>query len=150
MLQYCEKGVGQHTALHESLGCSIWEQDGVWVTDGDVVAVQVFLDAYQADPLEFLPEINRRCEEAIAQLKAGYPESEILSWAKQEQEARSGGGPMLTALALARGVPLSVLCERIIHKADSFAALSGRIIGIRQSLEDRIVAGEVGVTWPDA
>lgn len=48
--------------------------------------------------------------------------------------------PLLSALAQARGIPLSELVERVLAKADAFAVASGSIIGQRQALEDRLDA----------
>lgn len=146
MINYTEKGTGLHTAIVEA-GLDLWEHDGVWVTSHDPEVVQAFVDAYQPDPLEWLPAINAKCEELMAMVKQGYPDSEVESWSKQENEARAGGGPLTDALAQTRGIPASLLRERIIAKADAFAVYSGQIIGQRQALEDRILAGEIGVVW---
>jgi len=147
MINYTEKGIELHEALADA-GLSLYEHDGVWVTDSDPVQVQAFIDSFTPSREVQLEKINRRCDELLADLRAGYPESEILSWDKQEAEAVAGGGPLTDALATARGIDPAELRIRILAKANAYAALSGQIIGIRQSLEDRINAGEVGVSWP--
>lgn len=110
-----------------------------------------------ADGWDFLPgiadlkaaqraNILADCEHAIAAIRAGYPESEVLSWAKQETEARAlvadagAATPLLDALALARGIDKAELAARVIAKADAFAAISGALIGKRQRLEDELDA----------
>ena len=101
-----------------------------------------------ADVLKALQilSINTACETAIAAIQAGYPGSEVLSWPKQEVEARaciaspSAATPLLDALAEARGINKSELAARVILKADSFAQLSGAAIGKRQALEDMLNA----------
>ena len=93
--------------------------------------------------------LHQECDRRLAALKAGYPESEVLSWDKQEAEARAGGGPLVSALAAARGIDEQELIRRIMVKAEAFAVLSGTIIGQRQALEDQVRAGELGVVWPD-
>lgn len=105
-----------------------------------------------------LNEINAICEKSIAVLRAGYPDSEVLSWSKQENEARAfvadanAATPLLDALATARGIGKADLAGRVIAKADTFAALSGALIGKRQGLEDQIAAATTkdvldGVAW---
>lgn len=86
------------------------------------------------------------CESAIAAIRAGYPDSEVLSWSKQEAEARAlvadanAATPLLDALAEARGIAKAELAVRVIAKADAFAAISGALIGKRQRLEDELDA----------
>lgn len=93
-----------------------------------------------------LAAINSDCEAAIAKITAGYPSSEVLSWPKQEAEARAyiadnaAATPLLDALAEARGVAKAELASRIIAKADAFSTLSGSLIGKRQALEDALMA----------
>ncbi len=79
-------------------------------------------------------------------LTGTYPDREIRTFDKQESEARAyaadatASTPLLSALAQARGIPLSELVERVLAKADAFAVASGSIIGQRQTLEDRLDA----------
>lgn len=90
--------------------------------------------------------IDGSCENAMASLRAGYPESEVLSWSKQESEARAfvsdpnAATPLLDALATARDIDKTELVNRVIAKADLFANLSGQIIGTRQALQDALSA----------
>lgn len=92
------------------------------------------------------------CEKAIATIRAGYPENEVLSWSKQEAEARAlvadsnAATPLLDALAGERGIAKAELAARVIAKADTFAALSGALIGQRQRLEDQLDALPVDAT----
>ncbi|WP_052081017.1 hypothetical protein [Pseudomonas sp. ML96] len=99
-------------------------------------------------PGEALDKLRDECDRRLAALKRDYPDSEVLSWDKQEAEARAGGGPLVAALAVARGIDEAELIRRILQKAEAFAVLSGTIIGQRQALEDRVRAGEVEVAWP--
>lgn len=93
-----------------------------------------------------LSEINAAADRAIAALTATYPDREISTFDKQESEARdwtadnTAPTPLLSALAQARGIPLSDLVGRVLAKADAFAVASGSIIGQRQALEDRLDA----------
>lgn len=93
-----------------------------------------------------LSEINTVTDATIAVLTETYPDREIATFDKQESEARAyvadpmSSTPFLSALAVARGIPLSDLVRRVITKADDFAVASGSIIGQRQALEDRLDA----------
>lgn len=100
--------------------------------------------------------INSASELAMEAITAGYPESEIKSWDKQEAEARAYSAdpasptPLLSALAIARGIPVSDLAVRVITKSDAFAAAAGAIIGRRQALEDQINAIATDAALTDA
>ena len=95
-----------------------------------------------------LAEINAACDAALAALTASYPSSELLTFDKQEAEARAliaapdTSAPLLTALAVARGIGTTELALRVIAKADAFTAASGHIIGLRQKDEDRLKAAQ--------
>ncbi|MBK1413357.1 hypothetical protein I6H79_00910 [Haemophilus influenzae] len=72
---------------------------------------------------------------------AGYPQTEIESFYRQEKEAlawqadNSTETPMLTQIAQNRGV-----VEKVIEKSAQFAVVIGIIIGQRQAFEDRLLA----------
>lgn len=95
-----------------------------------------------------LSEINAACQRALESLTPTYPERELTTFDKQESEARAyiadamAPTPLLSALAAARGIELADLVQRVIAKADAFAAASGAIIGQRQALEDRLDAAQ--------
>lgn len=95
-----------------------------------------------------LRQINAACDTALNLLKRTYPPGEVESWDKQEREAVaykadvSTPTPLLTALSESRGVLLSELVERVIAKAETYAMLSGTIIGQRQRLEDELDRAE--------
>ena len=79
-------------------------------------------------------------------LLAGYPQTEIESFYRQEKEALAWQAdhntptPMLSQIARVRGVPLEVLIEKVIEKSSQFAVAIGIIIGQRQAFEDRLQA----------
>ena len=79
-------------------------------------------------------------------LLAGYPQTEIESFYRQEKEAlawkadNKADTPMLKQVAMVRGVPFDVLVEKVIEKASQFAVAIGVIIGQRQAFEDRLLA----------
>lgn len=118
----------------------------VEITDVEVAELQKpTVTVGQAKAVQ-LEAINIACEKSIAAIKANYPASEVLSWPKQEDEARSyvadpgAVTPLLDALAEARGIDKAELARRVILKADSFAQYSGATIGKRQALEDALNA----------
>ncbi|MCE8034629.1 hypothetical protein EKK97_14090 [Billgrantia tianxiuensis] len=78
----------------------------------------------------------------LDQVRRDYPDYEQLSWERQEREAREGGGPLIQAIADARGVAIEELISRIIAKADAYQQAAAAVIGRRQALRDQIVAIE--------
>ncbi|CAG0967117.1 hypothetical protein MTYP_01054 [Methylophilaceae bacterium] len=119
---------------------------------GKPVAADQPLQSASAAIATKLASINAACEAEIAAISAGYPASEVLSWPKQETEARAWTAdnqavtPLLDSLAAARGISKAELASRVIVKADLFAQLSGAIIGKRQALEDQLDAISDGLT----
>ena len=97
---------------------------------------------------EKLSEINSKADQALDNILATYPSSEVLSWDKQEQEARnwllddSTPTPLLDGIAASRGIDKALLVQKVIEKADAFAALSGAIFGKRQMLEDQCLVAD--------
>lgn len=91
-----------------------------------------------------LRSINGACDAALDMLKRTYPPGEVESWDKQEREAvaykadATAATPLLASLSEHRGVPLPELVDRVLAKAETYAKLSGSIIGQRQRLEDEL------------
>lgn len=124
-------------------GHYLWEQYERWVFAGNTPTPAMSISELVA---EKLADINNDYEADIAAIKRGYPDSEVLSWPKQESEARaflasaSAATPLLDSLAGARGLSKADLATRVIAKADAFAQLSGALIGRRQALADALAA----------
>jgi len=120
--------------------------DTLDVIDGRVVVIPKRAPTLNELKAAQLVDIRNACEQEIACLQVGYPTSEVLSWSKQEAEARafvaapSSATPLLDALAEARGINKAELAERVIVKANTFAQYSGAAIGKRQALEDALNA----------
>lgn len=94
---------------------------------------------------EALLRLNALYEEQINQVLGAIPLSEILTWSEQEKEAKKflesqneADAPTLRILSLQRGIPLNLLCEKALQKAESYRLFSASIIGKRQAAEDRI------------
>lgn len=112
-----------------------------------------------------LAEINAEYETRAQQVAVGVPASEVVSWPKQEAEARAlkadskADALTLRAMAASRGVPLEVLAEKVIGKADAYSICIGKITGDRQRLEDLLNAIDLTadnaasqikeIKWPD-
>jgi len=102
-------------------------------------------------------EINMAFEQAMSQVKAGYPDDEILTWSKQESEARAylanntAETPLLDGYVVVKNVPKNLLAHAIIAKADMFATICGSLVGKRQYLEDVIgnatLTNIQSITW---
>lgn len=93
-----------------------------------------------------LSRINAAYQASVDALTAGYPDGEIASWPKQEEEARayvannSASTPWMDAAVAARGITKADLATKIIANADLFTAASGQLSGKRQRLRDQILA----------
>lgn len=89
-----------------------------------------------------LAQINEGCQSALAALTPTYPEKELLTFERQEREARAllaGDGSdvaHITAIASGRGIPVEELARKIVAKAEAFSLASGLLIGRRQRYED--------------
>lgn len=105
---------------------------------------QTALLAQQKDGL--LNKLADKADQLKNGLLAGYPQTEIESFYRQEKEALAWQAdhntptPMLSQIARVRGVPLEVLIEKVIEKSAQFAVAIGIIIGQRQAFEDRLLA----------
>ena len=93
-----------------------------------------------------LSEINAAYNTATSALVATYPQTELLTFDKQEQEARawtedsSAETPLVDMLAAGRQMDKAELVRRIIAKADAFALATGYLTGQRQRYEDLLTA----------
>jgi len=122
-----------------------WQSGGwllAWVADP--APIPPTLDELKAAKLA---DIEQSFSESMAAVKAGYPADEILSWDKQEAEARAwladaaASTPMIDAMLLQRtSLTKADLVARIVAKAEIAAGFVGTLVGKRQALEDRIEA----------
>lgn len=93
-----------------------------------------------------LNKLADKADQLKNSLLAGYPQTEIESFYRQEKEAlawqadHNTATPMLTQIAQNRGVPFEILVEKVIEKSAQFAVVIGIIIGQRQAFEDRLLA----------
>ena len=93
---------------------------------------------------EKLSEINGNYNSAVSALVSTYPKTELLTFDKQEKEARAYKEdssieiPFLSLLAKYREVDINVLVDKVILKADLFQDSVGKLTGLRQKYEDML------------
>ena len=108
------------------------------------VEKQTALFAQQKEGL--LNKLADKADQLKNSLLAGYPQTEIESFYRQEKEALAWQAdhntptPMLSQIAQNRGVPFEILVGKVIEKSAQFAVVIGIIIGQRQAFEDRLLA----------
>lgn len=127
-------------------------EPGRWRLESDQwVAVPPDVANLKSDKLR---EINADFEASITATKNGYPLSEMLTWDKQEREARAyladstARTPFIDALCAERLIPKDSLVTRIMVKVEAAEAAVGTNTGKRQRLEDQLYA--IADTDPDA
>lgn len=120
----------QPTVYHKA------EVDGTWTPD---------VDRAKAAKLE---TINTAYNAATSALVSTYPQTELLTFDKQEAEARAWTAdnsvetPLVDMLSEGRQMDKSELIRRILAKADAFALATGYLTGQRQRYEDMVKAAE--------
>lgn len=93
-----------------------------------------------------IKQLQEVFETYIGEIKKNYPDSEVSSWYKQEQEARAylidpnAHIPLINSLSKYRKLDKDFLANKIVEKADLFAVEVGKLIGARQKLEDQILS----------
>lgn len=93
---------------------------------------------------EKLSEINLEYNKSTSSLVSTYPQTEVLTFDKQEQEARawlednSIETPLIDALTEGRQINKADLVNRIINKSNLFAIQTGYLTGQRQYYEDQL------------
>ena len=86
-----------------------------------------------------------KADKIKSELLAGYPQTEIESFYRQEKEAlawqanNKADTPMLKQIARIRNIPFDVLVQKVLEKSAQFAVAVGSIIGQRQAFEDRLL-----------
>lgn len=111
----------------------------VSLIDGKVVE---YVPTFEEMKSAKLSEINAAYNAATSALVSAYPKSELLTFDKQEAEARawqadnSAETPLVDMLAAGRQIDKAELVRRIIAKADAFALDTGYLTGQRQRYED--------------
>lgn len=95
-----------------------------------------------------LNQLANKVDSLKSALMAGYPQAEIDSFYRQEFEARAylngdeSNIAMIANIAKLRGVPLAVLAEKVVQKADFIAGVIGQVLGVKQKFENAIEQAE--------
>ena len=142
-----------------------WDDYQVWLEKGNRPA-PADGSSLEDKRAAVLSRINASCETAMAQLRASYPDSEVLSWSQQAKEADalladSGAAtPLLSAIASERGMNVADLAEKVRANTVAYSCASGQIIGKRQALEDALMSIDLtakdaaeqmdAINWPSA
>lgn len=123
-----------------------------------IAAIQSFIDLWNAAAPGSIPltqdemivaahaRINGAYNAAVNALTAGYPQTEIDSWSKQESEARAWQAdrtsptPWIDSAATARDITRDSLAVLILNNANALAPIHGALTGKRQLLRDAINA----------
>lgn len=100
------------------------------------------LDQLKAEKLQ---EVITKCDAFLQNpFVKDYTTFEIDSFTRQEVEAReylkdnTSSVPFISMLAMSREIPLQILAEKIIEKADAFSLISAYNIGLKQKYESLI------------
>ncbi|WP_052494005.1 hypothetical protein [Nitrosospira sp. NpAV] len=97
-----------------------------------------------------LARINGDYQSAVKVVTADYPEEEVKSWPKQEEEARAWElnndmpTPWIDGAVIGRGITKAAFVAKILAKAALFSPIHGELTGKAQGLRDQIEA--LGVT----
>lgn len=148
MISYIEKGYGMHQMLALQ-GIELRNVDGIWVANAPDEQVSQLIADYNPWPSEKatkFAEIDADFESAVSSLTAGWPQHEIQTWSKQEAEARAlaanpdSPAPMLSTIAITRGLTVQQLAQRVIRDADAFTAASAQFVGLRHKARQLVQA----------
>jgi len=148
MIGYIEKGYGLHQML-AAQGIELRNVDGNWIANAPDELVSQLIADYNPWPSEKatkFAEIDQAFETAVSSLTAGWPQHEIQTWSKQEAEARAvavnpdAPTPMLSTIAITRGLTVSELAQRVIRDADAFTAASAHFVGLRHKARQQVQA----------
>lgn len=141
-------------------GGEVWVEDGVIKYSGAAPTEYHFFDVKtkkfkesQEKKNNFLTSKKEALLASLADkadkikngLLAGYPQTEIESFYRQEKEAlawqanNKADTPMLKQIARIRNIPFEVLVQKVIEKSEQFALAVGVIIGQRQAFEDKLL-----------
>lgn len=120
-----------------------WVKVGMAYKDGEIVKPS--LDELKDNAILVL---NGMFDGQIELLKGEMiPDAEILSWNDQEKEARAylehKTEPIfLKVIASTRNIPLDLLAQKVVQKADTYRSGLARIIAERQRCEDLIKSAQ--------
>ena len=113
--------------------------------DADLLVYDVAAH-YKAVKTALQTEIVDRADALLQSVGAEYGAMERIGWDQQYAEAQAyqadsaAPAPMLTGLAVARGVDLADLAARVIANRETWEATYIAVIGTRQAYQDKLSA----------
>lgn len=98
---------------------------------------------------DLLKELNTNVDTITKQLTASYPDTEVLSFAEQSQQARIYEAaedkspeatpiPLLRKIAEQREIPIEALVHKVLIKTMEYSYTTGNIFGQRQAIEKQL------------
>ena len=121
-------------------------EEYIWNGSEWIVSNEKQIELFNERKDSLIRKLANKADAIKSELLAGYPQTEIDSFYRQEKEAlawrtdKNTETPMLKQIARIRGIPFDVLVQKVIEKSEQFALAVGVIIGQRQEFEDRLLA----------
>ncbi|MGZ9027373.1 MAG: hypothetical protein ACXW2U_08885 [Telluria sp.] len=147
MINYTEKGYGQHQAVVRA-GYRLWEDENGWHSSNDV-AVQAVLDGYTLDEvkkakcLEISLKAKSMRDAVVATVSAGEMASWPIKRAEAEEYKLSGDPakcPELSKESTRRGISLAALAARVLGNGEFFMNIETQIGGTDGKHRDAVNA----------
>lgn len=121
-------------------------EEYIWNGSEWIVSNEKQIELFNERKDSLIRKLANKADAIKSELLAGYPQTEIDSFYRQEKEAlawrtdKNSETPMLKQIARIRGIPFDVLVQKVLEKSEQFAIAVGVIIGQRQAFEDRLLA----------
>lgn len=121
-------------------------EEYIWNGSEWIVSNEKQIELFNERKDSLIRKLANKADTIKSELLAGYPQTEIDSFYRQEKEAlawrtdKNTETPMLKQIARIRGIPFDVLVQKVLEKSEQFALAVGVIIGQRQAFEDRLLA----------
>ena len=121
-------------------------EEYIWNGSEWIVSNEKQIELFNERKDSLIRKLANKADDIKSELLAGYPQTEIDSFYRQEKEAlawrtdKNSETPMLKQIARIRGIPFDVLAQKVLEKSEQFALAVGVIIGQRQAFEDRLLA----------
>jgi hypothetical protein len=98
-----------------------------WEAEGNTIPPYV-------PPAPTAGDVKAEAARRLRAIAGDYTPEERETWAAQVAEAEAGHGPMLTALAAARGLTVAQMASLVLSKRDAYAAASGAVLAAQATL----------------
>ena len=121
-------------------------EEYIWNGSEWIVSNEKQIELFNERKDSLIRKLANKADAIKSELLAGYPQTEIDSFYRQEKEAlawrtdKNSETPMLKQIARIRGIHFDMLVQKVLEKSEQFALAVGVIIGQRQAFEDRLLA----------